>query len=137
MVDPRLNSGVQIRSNSTPKFKNGRVHGYQVEIGTPGHGGYCGRASGTIWDESRRCKWLGDDKQSSPEAVAAFEADKWNTFRVVCRGDSIKTWVNGVPVTNIKDDMTASGFIGLQVHSFRGDPPAQARWRNIRIRELQ
>ena len=30
--DPDLNSGVQIRSLSTPSYKNGRVHGYQVEI---------------------------------------------------------------------------------------------------------
>jgi len=31
-VDPRTNSGIQIRSESTPDFQNGRVHGYQVEI---------------------------------------------------------------------------------------------------------
>ena len=31
-VDEALNSGVQIRSESTPDYKDGRVHGYQVEI---------------------------------------------------------------------------------------------------------
>ena len=31
-VDPRLNSGVQIRSESRLDYMNGRVHGYQVEI---------------------------------------------------------------------------------------------------------
>ena len=31
-VDPRLNSGIQIRSNSVPGYKGGVVHGYQVEI---------------------------------------------------------------------------------------------------------
>jgi hypothetical protein len=31
-VDPKLNSGIQIRSNSIPAYRNGRVHGYQVEI---------------------------------------------------------------------------------------------------------
>ena len=31
-VDPRLNSGVQVRSQSLPEYKDGRVHGYQVEI---------------------------------------------------------------------------------------------------------
>lgn len=30
-VDTGLNSGVQIRSNSFPDYRNGRVHGYQVE----------------------------------------------------------------------------------------------------------
>ena len=32
LVDPKLNSGVQIRSNSYPAYRKGRVHGYQVEI---------------------------------------------------------------------------------------------------------
>src|SRR5690242_7682585 len=33
-ADPEVNSGVQIRSESTPDYQNGRVHGYQVEIDT-------------------------------------------------------------------------------------------------------
>ena len=72
----------------------------------------------------------------SSEAEAAFQPNQWNKFRVVCLGDSIRTWGNGVPVANIKDDMTACGFIGLQVHAFQLDPPAEVRWRNLRIREL-
>ena len=135
MVDPRLNSGVQIRSNQKPDYNKGLVYGYQVEIATPGHSGYSGGDAGSIYDEARRRRWIGPPK-TTPQAGAAFKADQWNKFRVVCRGDSIKTWVNGVPVANIKDAMTASGFIGLQVHAFRGDPPAEVRWRNIRIREL-
>lgn len=29
-VDPKLNSGIQIRSNSFPEYQDGRVHGYHV-----------------------------------------------------------------------------------------------------------
>jgi predicted O-methyltransferase YrrM len=32
--------------------------------------------------------------------------------------------------------MTPKGFVGLQVHSFDGDAPAQVRWRNIFVREI-
>ena len=46
-LDSRLNSGVQIRSNSFPEYRNGRVHGYQVEISTNGNAGF-------IYDEARR-----------------------------------------------------------------------------------
>ncbi len=45
-VDPTLNCGVQIRSNSMPDYKDGRVHGYQVEI-DPSDRGW----SGGIYDE--------------------------------------------------------------------------------------
>ena len=31
MVDNRLNSGIQVRSNSLESYNNGRVHGYQVD----------------------------------------------------------------------------------------------------------
>ena len=129
-VDARLNSGVQIRSHSLPDYRNGRVHGYQVEIDPSEQA-----SSGGIYDEARR-GWL-FDLQDNQDARAAFKRNTWNHFRVRAQGDSIQTWVNGVPVADLRDSMTPSGFIGLQVHSFQGDPPAQARWRNLRIRPLE
>ncbi len=50
-------------------------------------------------------------------------------------GSSIRVWVNGVQCTNLVDDMTAEGFIGLQVHAIKS--PDQegltVRWRNVKI----
>jgi hypothetical protein len=128
-LDPRLNSGCQIRSNSLKEHHNGRVHGYQVEIATGG--------AGRIWDEARRSRWIDKDEDyKDPKKRAAFKRDDWNKYRIVCKGDSMKTWVNGVAIADATDSMTKSGFIGLQVHSFRGPHPAWVRWRNIRIKEL-
>ncbi len=129
-VDPGLNSGVQIRSESRPDYKNGRVHGYQVEI-DPSNRAW----SGGIYDESRR-GWLNDLKNNEP-ARKAFKQNEWNKFRIECRGDSIKTWINGVPAADLKDDMTPRGFIALQVHGVgKRTEPLRVRWRNIRIAEL-
>jgi hypothetical protein len=129
-VDPGLNSGVQIRSNSLKEYRNGVVHGYQVEI-DPSSRAW----SGGIYDESRR-GWLNDLKNNEP-ARKAFKQNEWNKFRIVAKGDSIKTWLNGVPAADLKDAMTPRGFIGLQVHGV-GDrqEPLRVRWRNIRIKEL-
>ncbi|MDP2895067.1 MAG: DUF1080 domain-containing protein [bacterium] len=126
-VDPRLNSGVQFRSNSLKEYQNGRVHGYQVEIATDN--------PGRIYDEARRGRWLDEDTDPA-KTDKAFKVGEWNKYRVLCVGDSIKTWVNGTPIADTKDSMTDKGFIGLQVHSFQGDSPAQVSWRNIRIKEL-
>lgn len=52
LVDNSMNSGVQFRSLSLPEYKNGRVHGYQMEI-DPSDRSY----SGGIYDEARRA-WL-------------------------------------------------------------------------------
>lgn len=125
-VDDRLNSGVQIRSNSLAEYKNRRVHGYQVEIAINGTAGF-------IYDEARR-GWLSAERED-PAKNAAFKPGEWNRYRVLCQGDSIKTWVNGVAIADVTDSMTHTGFIGLQVHSFGGDTPASVAWREIRIRE--
>ena len=129
-VDPNLNSGVQIRSNSLAEYKNGRVHGYQVEIDPSARAW-----SGGIYDEGRR-GWLNNLKENEP-ARKAFKQNEWNHYRIIAEGDSIKTWINGVPAADLKDDMTAKGFIALQVHGVGGRvEPIQVRWRNIRLKDL-
>lgn len=129
MVDPELNSGVQIRSHSKPDYRNGRVHGYQVEIAQNGF-------SGGIYDEARRGKFL--NSEGPNDAIRnLIKKNEWNKYRVVCQGNRIQTWVNEVKVTDLTDDMTQRGFIGLQVHGVgKRTDPLQVRWRNIRIREL-
>ena len=129
-VDETLNSGVQVRSHSIPSYKKGQVHGYQVEIDPSARAW-----SGGIYDEGRR-GWLNDLKDNEP-ARKAFKHGQWNQFRIECRGDSIKTWINGVPAADLKDPMTNSGFLGLQVHGVgKRVEPLQVRFRNIRLKEL-
>jgi hypothetical protein len=141
-VHPKLNSGVQIRSQcfDEPKVAErngkkhnipaGRVHGYQVEIDP------LARAwSGGIYDEGRR-GWL-DDLSDNESARKAFKPEDWNHFRIECRGDSIKTFLNGVKAADLKDDMTPAGFVALQVHGVGAETePREVRWRKIRIKEL-
>jgi len=128
-VDPGLNSGVQIRSESYRAYRNGRVHGYQVEI-DPSERAY----SGGVYDEAQR-GWLAD-LSDNEAARKAFKQGEWNHFRIEAKGDSIKTWLNGVQAADINDSWTPVGFIALQVHSTDSDKPLQVRWRNIRIQDL-
>jgi len=130
-VDDALNSGVQIRSASKPEFKNGRVHGPQVEIAASGSSGY-------IYGEALDTGWLCEDR-TGPQARAAFRKGEWNQYRVLAVGKSIKTWINGVPVADLTDEKSnmPSGFIGLQVHGIkRGTGPYEVRWRNLSIKDL-
>jgi hypothetical protein len=127
-IEDGLNSGVQFRSLSDKAFQNGRVHGYQFEI-DPSKRAW----TGGIYDEARR-GWLYDLTQCSA-ARKAFKNGEWNKARIEAIGNSIRTWVNDVPVANILDEKTASGFIALQVHSI-GDAAQEGKtvaWKNIRI----
>lgn len=152
-VDSRLNSGVQIRSQCFDqptalvdakgqplkdangrqlRAPAGRVHGYQVEIDPSARAW-----TGGIYDEGRR-GWLCDLK-NNPDAQKAVKPGEWNKLRIECRGETIKTWLNGVPAADLKDGVTPRGFIALQVHGIGNDKSkqgAQVRWRNIRIQVL-
>ncbi len=131
-VDPRLNSGIQFRSNCYTYYKNGRVHGYQAEIDPDSSRKRYW--TGGIYDESRR-GWL-YKLEDNDSARNAFKQGEWNTYRIEAINDTIKTFINGVPASHLIDNMTRSGFIGLQVHSIGKDSSKngiQVRWKNIRI----
>ncbi|MBJ6367436.1 3-keto-disaccharide hydrolase [Snuella sedimenti] len=128
-VDPKLNSGIQIRSNSLPSYNNGRVHGYQIEIDPSERAWSCG-----IYDEARR-GWL-YPLSNNPTAQKAFKQNDWNKYRIEAIGDTIKTWINGTPASYLIDDKTASGFIGLQVHGIGNNEEkngTQVMWKNVKI----
>jgi hypothetical protein len=153
-VDPKLNSGVQIRSQcfdqptefvwagKTTKVAPGRVHGYQIEIDPdPGKDRWW---SAGIYEEGAR-GWLypgicgGDAKAVTDLGRKLFKQNDWNKVRVEAVGDSIKTWLNDHALAAIIDSRVPTGFIGLQVHGIGKDKSkegTQVRWRKLRIQEI-
>jgi sugar lactone lactonase YvrE len=131
LVHPELNSGIQIRSQSKPDYRNGVVHGYQVEIDPSDRAWSAG-----IYDESRR-GWL-DNPRDNRAARHAFQQGQWNSLRILAVGDHIRTWLNGVAAADLHDTANASGFIALQVHGVGDREDAiTVRWRNIRLSLLE
>jgi len=142
-VDAKINSGVQIRSHSYDepkvytlngkiyKIPAGRVFGYQIEI-DPSDRAW----SGGFYEEGRR-GWL-QDLTKNDAARKAFKKLDWNHFKIECKGDSFKTWINGVPAADARDAVDASGFIALQVHGAPKDVKGQeVRFRNLKLKELK
>jgi Domain of Unknown Function (DUF1080) len=128
-VTTNLNSGVQIRSIADPAVKGGRVHGLQVEVDPSERA-----RTGGLYDESRR-GWL-FTLDELPAAKRAFRMGTWNRFRVEAIGNSVRTWVNDVPVASILDDLTPRGILALQVHGIGNDSShagEAVRFRNLRI----
>ena len=130
-ADPRVNTGLQIRSAYADKrvsttwqgksitVPEGFVYGYQVEIDTDLKGK---TFTGGIYDEHRRGRYLDpDDGPTGPHGNAFTEwnrkitkPDDWNHLRVVAIGDHIKTYLNDELRADVHDPMTASGFFGPQ-----------------------
>lgn len=153
-VDPRLNSGVQIRSHcfdketeftadgKVQKIPAGRVHGYQIEIDNDPVKKRFWTAG--LYEEGRR-GWLfpgidgGNKEAFTAQGAKITKVDDWNKVRVECRGSSIKTWLNGELRVDAKDETTPKGFIALQVHGIGKDKThegTEVRWRNLKIQEL-
>jgi hypothetical protein len=127
-MDSMMNSGIQVRSESSEDYNKGRVHGYQVEV-DPSSRGW----SGGLYDEARR-GWL-YPLELNPSAKHAYKHGQWNKYRIECIGNMIRVFVNGIATSQTIDNMTPSGFIALQVHQV--SKPEEAgrtiHWRNIRI----
>ena len=154
-VDPRLNSGVQIRSAAHPtetSFTNpdgkagtipaGRVHGYQMEIDNDPKKDRWWTAG--LYEEARR-GWLypglagGDGKAFTEQGRRITRADDWNRVRVTAIGPRIRSWLNDEPRVDALDEATAQGFIALQVHGVGKDPALgglEVQWRDIRVMPL-
>lgn len=112
LVGP-LNSGILIRGTSDPNFRNGILHGFQMEIDQTDR-----KWTGGIYEESGR-KWLTPllgMGEGEYEALNAYKVSDWNHYRIEAIGDSFKIWVNGVPTTHLIDSRTKKGIIGFQVH---------------------
>ena len=129
-VDDELNSGVQIRSVSKPGYKEGRVHGPQVEIEAgPG-------SSGFIYSEGTGRKWISAD----PAEHEVFKNGEWNQYRVLADGNRVQTWINGKQIEDVEipEIESKKGFLGLQVHGLgkKKEGPFKVQWQNIRIKEL-
>lgn len=127
-MDADMNSGIQFRSESKADYRDGRVHGYQMEIDPSARAW-----TGGIYDEGRR-GWL-YPLEYNPAGKKAYKQRDWNHARVECIGPVMRIWINGIPTANLVDDLTTRGFIALQVHSVSKAENAgqQVRWRNIRI----
>jgi hypothetical protein len=121
-VEGTGNSGVQVRSQIDAKDL---MTGYQFDLDRTRP------SSGRLYDEARR-KLL-QDVPLRPEARGALKNDDWNTMRMECVGDRLRSWVNGVPIVDYRDAVDFDGLLALQVHSGKD---TKIRFRNIRIQDL-
>ena len=129
LVGEGKNAGVQFRSQRI--HGHHEVVGYQCDIGfTPNE---C--IWGALYDESRRRKFLAVGKQKP--LLKKLKSDGWNDLVIRCEGPRIQIWVNGVQTVDYTEEDKAiplTGKFALQIH---GGAPAEASYRNIRIKPLK
>ena len=105
----------------------GKPKGYQCEIDQSKPGGVYGIGMGG---------WLypakGKEAEYKERAKGLFKPEEWNKFKVVCKGSSIKTFVNGKLVAEVEHKQSLEGHFGIQHHGKGGT----VAFRNLRARKL-
>jgi len=67
------------------------------------------------------------------KAIAAVKADDWNTLKIEVKGNTYKTWLNGVEgITYTSTTATEKGPLGLQLH---GGKVMAISFRNLEVTE--
>ena len=154
-LDTVLNSGVQIRSNiyqndtETVRWggrfdqegqkdlkniirKAGTFWGYQIEIDPTSRAW-----SGAIYEEAGR--GFLHTPGINQKVKSAFKPLDWNHYKIRVKDNHIQSWVNGVIIGDVYDDLTDDGYIALQLHSI-GKNKIRAnkkiRWKNLSLKEL-
>ena len=128
LVGKGQNAGVQFRSQRVPDHFE--MVGYQCDMGA-----MRGQSIwGALYDESRRRKFLVEPPQEALKS--ALKPEDWNDLVIRCEGPRVQMWVNGVQTVDYTEPDAAiprTGRLGLQIH---GGEPAEAAYRNIRIKKL-
>lgn len=128
LVGPGQNAGIQFRSQRIEDHFE--MIGYQCDMGSAGEKSIWG----ALYDESRRRKFLAEPDQE--KLLAVLKRDDWNDLVIRCEGPRVQLWVNGVQTVDYTEpdaDIPRTGRIGLQIH---GGAPAEASYKDIRIKPL-
>lgn len=137
------NSGVMVRAALDEKvsakereLKGDAVKGPQIEIETNPERAWTG---GVYGERCGAWKYSLSRKEHDAARAAVSEFRDWNRMTIMCRGDSIKTWVNGIPCANLDwnnswFDASNGGFIAFQVHA---GGVSRIFIKDVKIKELR
>ena len=152
-LDTVLNSGVQIRSNiyqndtETVRWggrfdqegqkdlkniirKAGTFWGYQIEIDPTSRAW-----SGAVYEEAGR--GFLHTPGINQKVKSAFKPLEWNHYKIRVKDNHIQSWVNGVIIGDVYDDLTVNGYIASTSHrknKIRANK--KIRWKNLSLKEL-
>ena len=145
------NSGVQYRSQESPKW---RVGGYQAEVeNNPGKVGFLYHERGRGWmvdvgdfmvvERDQKDKVLKNvvGKVADVEALKKagyYKMKDWNEYTIIARGNHLIHLLNGYQTIEMIDNdpqgRAMEGILALQIHS---GPPMVVEFKDIRIKQLK
>ena len=102
-----------------------KVHGWQCEVAPKNND------TGGIYESYGR-GWL---QRIPDEKESVLKEGEWNTLRLRVQGNHVQTWLNGVPMSDLHDDLIGNtpGRLMLQIHDGND---IKVLWRNFQLKQL-
>ena len=112
--DSTINSGVFVRCDKNPISA---VNCFEINI----------------WDSNPNQDYRTGSIVGKFIPLAKIETiGKWNTYKIKCKKNQIRFWVNGILTAEMKDESNLGGYIGLQAQD-----TGEIKFRNIKIKKLK
>ncbi|WP_437194356.1 3-keto-disaccharide hydrolase [Planctomicrobium sp. SH527] len=134
------NSGIQYRSQRRPDVGDWVVRGYQADIHA--NAPYTGMlyeegGRGIMAERGQKVLYKADGNKEVTKLdvpVTPIELAEWHELKIVCQGDHITHYIDGVKTIEIIDQQSAArsleGVLALQLHA---GPPMKTQFRNIKL----
>ena len=102
-----------------------KVHGWQCEVAPKGND------TGGIYESYGR-GWL---QRIPDEKESVLKEGEWNSLRLRVEGNHVQTWLNGVLMSDLNDDLIGNtpGRLMLQIHDGND---IKVLWRNFKLKQL-
>jgi len=139
------NSGIQIRSFPNPdETATYSIKGYQADIdaegkwaGTnygEGFGGILAKRGEKVIIQSKKDKQV--ESLGDPEELGKNLKDGWNEYHVVAKGNHITQFINGVKMSEVKDERPEARFNGLLALQLHKGPAMKVEFKDIMLKRL-
>lgn len=102
-----------------------KVHGWQCEVAPKGND------TGGIYESYGR-GWL---QRIPDEKENILKEGEWNSLRLRAEGNHIQTWLNGILMSDLNDELIGKtpGRLMLQIHDGND---IKVLWRNLKLKQL-
>lgn len=133
--DSSFQYGILFRARDAADTSHVRLNGYQVKIDhTARHW------TGGIFDDfGTTWNWMYSLQPDKRAQHAEKPVGQWEHWRIEAIGDSIKVWLNGIPVAYLINKKYDKGYIAFKIHFLGNDSKAEkakAWFKNVRILDM-
>ncbi len=123
--DPRFFYGILFRAQKAPDTAHVRLYGYQSKVDHKSDRSWTG---GIFDDFGNTWNWMYTPDTDERAKKALKPSGEWDHYHIEAIDNTIKVWLNDIPISNIQNAKYKKGYIAFKIH-FLGNNKEQEKQR--------